>query len=345
VGFFLEPILTHLDRSRFHVTCYAGVDRPDAVTQRLRGLAGAWRDIAGLPDDAVAELIRADAIDILVDLAGHTAGRRLLVFARKPAPVQVAHFGYPNTTGLAAMDYRLTDSYADPPGQTEAFHTEELVRLPEVAWCYQPSPAPAVGPLPALAAGYLTFGSLNNLAKVTAQVMARWSDLLRAVPGSRLLLLTGAGPQTDQRLRDRFRQKGIDSDRLLLMGRRPRDQYLELYRQIDIGLDPFPYNGGVTSCDALWMGVPMITLAGNSYASRQGVSLLSNLDLRDWIAQTPEEYVALAARRGKDLEDLQRLRSGLRERMQRSPLCDGARFTRRLEEAYRAMWRRWCGRN
>jgi predicted O-linked N-acetylglucosamine transferase (SPINDLY family) len=344
VGFFLEPVLVHLDRSHFHVTCYAGVAHPDAVTLRLRGLADAWRHIAGLPDDAVAELIRADGIDILVDLAGHTAGRRLLVFARKPAPVQVAHFGYPNTTGLAAMDYRITDPYADPPGQTEAFHTEELVRLPQVAWCCQPSAAPAVGPLPALATGYLTFGSLNNLAKVTPQVVALWSDLLRAVPHSRLLLLTGAGRQPDQRLRDRFRQDGIDGDRLQLLGRLPRDQYLELYQQIDLGLDPFPYNGGVTSCDALWMGVPVITLAGRGYVSRQGVSLLSNLDLRDWIAQTPEDYVALAAHRGKDLEDLQRLRSGLRERMRLSPLCDGARFTRQLEEAYRAMWRRWSAR-
>ncbi len=345
VAFFLEPVLTHLDRSRFHVTCYAGVARPDAVTARLRGLSDAWRDIVALPDDGVAEQIRADGIDILVDLAGHTAGRRLLVFARKPAPVQMTHFGYPNTTGLAAVDYRITDPYADPPGRTEALHTEELVRLPEVAWCYQPSASPDVGPLPALAAGHMAFGSLNKLAKVTPQAVALWGRLLRAVPGSRLLLLAGAGGQTDRRLRDQFRRCGIDGDRLQLLGRLPRDRYLELYRQIDIVLDPFPYNGGVTTCDAAWMGVPVITLEGNSYVSRQGVSILSNLDLRDWIAGSPEEYVALAARWAKDLEGLGQLRSGLRERMRRSPVCDGVRFTRRLEEAYRAMWRRRCARN
>jgi predicted O-linked N-acetylglucosamine transferase (SPINDLY family) len=342
VAYFLEPILAHLDRARFHVTCYAGVHRPDAVTQRLRGLADAWRDVATLPDDAVAERVRADGIDILVDLAGHTAGRRLLAFARKPAPVQVTHFGYPNTTGLAAMDYRITDPHADPPGQTESLHTEELVRLPEVAWCFQPTPAPDVGPLPALAAGHLTFGSLNKLAKVTPQAVALWGRLLQSVPGARLLLLAGAGGRTDQRLRDQFRECGIDGDRLQLVGRLPRDGYLALYQQIDIVLDSFPYNGGVTSCDALWMGVPVITLAGNSYVSRQGVSLLSNLDLHDWIAATPEEYVAVAVRWANDVEGLGRLRSGLRERMRASPVCDGERFTRRLEEAYRDMWRRWC---
>lgn len=344
VAYFLEPVLTHLDRSRFHVTCYAGVTRPDAVTLRLRGLADAWRDIAALPDVSVADQIRADGIDILMDLAGHTAGRRLLVFARKPAPVQVTHFGYPNTTGLAAMDYAVTDPYATPPGQSEALYTEELVRLPEVAWCYQPSPSPDVGPLPALGAGHVTFGSLNKLAKVTPQVIALWGRLLGAVSGSRLLLLAGAGSQTDQRLRDQFRQCGIDGDRLQLLGRLPRDGYLKLYRQIDIVLDSFPYNGGVTTCDALWMGVPVITLAGNSYVSRQGVSVLSNVDLHGWIAGTPEDYVALAVHWAKDLEGLGQLRSGLRERMRRSPVCDGARFTRHLEEAYRAMWRRRCDR-
>jgi predicted O-linked N-acetylglucosamine transferase (SPINDLY family) len=345
VAFFLEPVLVSMDRSRFHVTCYSGVARPDAMTLRLRGLADAWRDIAGLPDADVAESIRADRIDILVDLAGHTAGRRLLVFARRPVPVQVTHFGYPNTTGLAAMDYRISDPYADPPGQTEAFHTEELVRLPEVAWCYQPSPAPEVGPLPALGAGHLTFGSLNKLAKVTPQSIALWARLLRAVPDSCLLLLTGAGSQTDQRLLEQFRSSGIDGERLQLLGRLPRDRYLEVYQRIDIVLDPFPYNGGVTTCDAFWMGVPVITLSGDTYVSRQGVSLLSNLDLRDWIAETPEDYVALGVRRAQDLEELGRLRSGLRQRMRRSPLCDGKRFTRRLEEAYRLMWRRWCAKS
>jgi predicted O-linked N-acetylglucosamine transferase (SPINDLY family) len=344
VAHFVEPILAHLDRSRFHVTCYASVARPDATTSRLCGLADAWRDIAALSDATVAEQIRADGIDILVDLAGHTTGRRLLVFARKPAPVQVTHFGYPNTTGLAAMDYRVTDPHADPPGRTEPLHTEELVRLPEVAWCYQPSASPDPGPLPALAAGHVTFGALNKLAKLTPQAISLWGRLLGGVPGSRLMLLAGAGDRTDQRLRDQFRQCGIDGDRLQLVGRLPRDQYLKLYQQIDIVLDSFPYNGGVTTCDALWMGVPVITRAGNSYVSRQGVSLLTNLDLRDWIAATLEDYAALAVRWANDLEGLSRLRSGLRERMRRAPVCDGEGFTRRLEEAYRTMWHRRCAR-
>jgi predicted O-linked N-acetylglucosamine transferase (SPINDLY family) len=345
VALFLEPVLNFLDRSHFQVTCYSGVARPDAMTDRLRGRADAWRDTVGLADADLAELIRADQIDILVDLAGHTAGRRLLAFARKPAPVQVTHFGYPNTTGLAAMDHRVTDPYADPPGQTEAFHTEELIRLPEVAWCYQPSPAPEVGPLPAVAAGRLTFGSLNKLAKVSPQSIALWARLLRAVPDAHLLLLTGVGSQTDQRLREQFRSHGIDGERLHLLGRLPRDRYLEVYQRIDIVLDPFPYNGGVTTCDALWMGVPVITLSGNAYVSRQGVSLLSNVGLRDWIAETPEDYVALAVRWAKDLEGLGRLRSGLRQRMRLSPLGDGERFTQRLGEAYRLMWRSWCARS
>jgi predicted O-linked N-acetylglucosamine transferase (SPINDLY family) len=190
----------------------------------------------------------------------------------------------------------------------------------------------------------VTFGSLNKLAKITPEAVGLWANLLAVLPGSRLLLLAGAGSKTDQRLRDQFRQYGIAEDRLQLLDRLPRDRYLELYGQIDIILDSFPYNGGVTTCDALWMGVPIITLAGNSYVSRQGVSLLSNLDLRDWIAETPEEYVAMAARWAKNLEGLAQLRSGLRERMLRSPIRDGARFTRRLEEAYRAMWRRRCAR-
>jgi predicted O-linked N-acetylglucosamine transferase (SPINDLY family) len=342
VASFLTPVLAHHDRSRFHVTCYADVARPDGVTRHLQTLADAWRDLPGRSDAQVADLIQADSTDILVDLAGHTACNRLLVFARKPAPVQVTHFGYPNTTGLSTMDYRISDRYADPPGRTEAYHTEELVRLPEVAWCYRPLAAPEVTPLPARAAGHVTFGSLNNLAKITPQAIALWSELLRAVPGSRLVLLTGAGSQADQRLHDLFGQHGIDRARLELLGRRPRDRYLALYQEMDIALDPFPYNGGVTTCDALWMGVPVVTLAGESYVSRQGVALLSNLGLDDWVAGAPDAYVDIATRWAHDVEGLGRLRAGLRERMTNSPLTDGLRFTRFLAEAYRWMWQRWC---
>jgi predicted O-linked N-acetylglucosamine transferase (SPINDLY family) len=345
VAFFLEPILAHRTRTDFHVTCYANVARPDAYTKRFQALADSWRNIAGLPDDRVAEQIRDDGIDLLVDLAGHTAGRRLLVFARRPAPVQMTHFGYPCTTGLTAMDYRITDALADPAGSTESFYNEELVRLPEVAWCYAPPACPDVGPLPARTAGWVTFGSMNNLAKVTQPVLALWARLLHTIAGSRLVMLTGAGPATDQRLREEFASHGIDASRLEFLGRLPQPEYLACYGRLDLCLDPFPYNGGVTTCDALWMGVPVISLAGSCYVSRQGVSLLSNVGLHDFIAATADDYLALADRWARNLNELEMLRRDLRERMRSSPLCSASRFTRFLEEAYRQMWRRWCEHN
>jgi protein O-GlcNAc transferase len=342
VTFFIEPILAHRDRSRFHVTCYAAASAADAGTDRLRALADNWQTIADLSDDEAADRIASDRIDILVDLAGHTSNNRLLIFARKPAPVQVTHFGYPDTTGLYAIDYRITDAYADPPGQSEAFATERLFRLPDVAWCYQAGPAPDVGPLPARASGSITFGNLNNFTKLNARALALWSRILHCVPGSRLMLRAEIGPETDQKLSRFLAEHRIIGSRLELIGSQPRQAYLELYNRIDIALDPFPYNGGVTTCDALWMGVPVIGLAGNSYVSRQGVSLLSNLGMADWIAATEDEYVMKSKARANDLVRLQEIRSGLRQRVQLSAIGDGARFTRQLEDAYRSMWRHWC---
>jgi predicted O-linked N-acetylglucosamine transferase (SPINDLY family) len=241
------------------------------------------------------------------------------------------------------MAYRITDAHADPPGQTEALHTEKLVRMPEVAWCYRPPPCPDVGPLPARTAGRVTFGSLNNLAKVSAPVMALWSRVLQAVPGSRLLLQKGASKLAGERMRAEFARHGIDGGRLQLLDPLPQeDQYFRLFHEIDICLDPFPYNGCVTTCNSLWMGVPVIALAGNSYVSRQGVSLLANLHMHDWIAASPEEYVAIAVRWAEHLDSLEELRSGLRERMRVSPLRDEERFTRFLEAAFRRMWVDWC---
>jgi predicted O-linked N-acetylglucosamine transferase (SPINDLY family) len=342
VAFAIEPVLIAHDRRRFHITCYSDVKRPDAHTHRLQALADEWRPLRGLSDAETAERIRLDRIDILVDLAGHTAHNRMLVFARKPAPVQVAYFGYPNTTGLATMDYRVTDAHADPPGLTEESYTEELIRLPEIAWCYQPSASPEVGPLPALSVGYVTFGSLNYLAKVTPETVALWSCILQAVRDSRLVLLASAARQGDRRVRDDFAAHGIAGARIDFIGRKPRDEYLQLHQAIDIGLDPFPYNGGVTTCDALWMGVPVVTLAGRRYVSRQGVSLLSNVGLSGWIAETPEAYVEIATRWARDPTGLGRVRSGLREVLRASPLCDGQQLTRHLERAYHGMWVRWC---
>jgi predicted O-linked N-acetylglucosamine transferase (SPINDLY family) len=342
VAHFLHPVLTNLDRRRFHVVCYADVPNPDAWTARLQAAADGWRSLLGMSHAQAAAQIRADRIDVLVDLAGHTARNRLMAFARKPAPVQVTHFGYPNTTGLPTMDYRITDALADPPGATAHWHTEELLRLPEIAWCYEPGDSPEVGPLPALQAGHVTFGSLNNPPKVTPEVVAVWARVLRAVPGSRLLLLASAAGQANNQVREAFAANGIAPDRLEFLGRQARDGYLRAYHRIDLALDPFPYNGGVTTCDALWMGVPVVALAGNAYVSRQGVSLLSCVGLGAWVAATPAEYVAQAVRRATDPEALAQVRQGLRQRVRESPVGDGARYTRHLEAALLAAWARWC---
>ena len=283
VPYFLEPILACHDHERVEVFCYADVPQPDATTKRLRAHADVWRSLVGLSDAQAATVIRQDDIDILVDLAGHTGGNRLLVFARKPAPIQASYLGYLGTTGLSAIDYYLTDAHADPPGLADAYYSEELIRLPECAFCYHPGPAPAVNPeVPASRSGHLTFGCLNNPAKVSDQVVSLWSRVLASVPDSCLLLRAGGGSGALDRIHRIFGQSGISSQRLILAGDLPtRFAYLGLYRTIDIGLDPFPYNGVTTTCDALWMGVPMISLAGALGASRQGVRFLRLLAWRN----------------------------------------------------------------
>jgi predicted O-linked N-acetylglucosamine transferase (SPINDLY family) len=345
VARLIAPVLTHHDRQRVEAFCYAEVRTPDTHTEWLRGLADQWRSTCGLDDAAVADLVRADGIDILVDLAGHTGGNRLLAFARKPAPVQVTYLGYPNTTGLAAIDYRLTDAIADPPGEPVA-HTEELVRLPGPFFCYHPpEDAPPVGPLPAAAAGRLTFGSLHTLAKLNPAVFDVWARVLHALPGSRLLVfrhtLTG---QTREDLCRRLTDRGIARDRIELR-RAPISSggfHLPVYQEIDVLLDAFPWSAHATACESLWMGVPLVTLRGDCHAGRMAASALTHLGLTDWIAETPDDYVAVAVRAARDAGRLADLRRQLRERVLGSPLCDGRAFTRGLEEAYRAMWRRWC---
>jgi predicted O-linked N-acetylglucosamine transferase (SPINDLY family) len=345
VAFFFEAVLAHHDPASVETYCYASVVRPDAMTERLKQRSHHWRNIRGKNDDDVAALIRADAIDILVDLAGHTGDNRLPVFARKPAPVQVSYLGYPNTTGLKTMDYRLTDLEADPIGQ-EAFHTEKLVRLPHGFLCYTPPPdATEVAALPALAAGHVTFGSFNNLAKMTPEVIGLWARILKAVPGSRLMIKNKSmkdGP-TRERYLALFRDAGIGEERLDLVAWIPEAAgHLGAYTRVDIALDTFPYNGTTTTCEALWMGVPVITLAGDRHSARVGVSLLSQVGLTELIAQTPEKYVKLAVELAGDTEHLVKLRVEMRERMKNSPLCDAKSFTRDLEAAYREMWGRWC---
>lgn len=347
VAWFIEPVLAHHDREQFEIYAYHGHEIEDEVSDRLRAHVTRWRRLVGLADADVARGIQEDGIDVLVDLSGHTAMNRLPVFARKPAPVQVTWLGYPNTTGLTSMDYRITDRFADPDGMTEPFHTETLWRLPQSFSCYRPpAPAPAVGAAPRAETGVVTFGSFNNRSKIGPEVVALWARVLRGVPGSRLLL-KGKGYDDEsvrQALVDGFRAHGVGGERLQLAGGNDSHlEHLRHYHRIDIALDPFPYNGTTTTCDALWMGVPVITLAGATHVARVGVSLLSHLGLTDWIAGSPQDYVEIAARRAVDAQGLGELRRQLRARMASSPLTDAGAFTRHLESAYRSLWRRWCG--
>jgi predicted O-linked N-acetylglucosamine transferase (SPINDLY family) len=343
VADFLKPIFAHHDPSQVEMYCYAQVLAPDATTAYFQSLAHGWRWTLGLSDVQLAEQIRNDQIDILVDLAGHTADSRLLALAYKPAPVQITYLGYPNTTGLATVDYRLTDAIADPPGEPVR-HTEELVRLP-LAFCYQPpDQTPGVSPSPALALGQFTFGSLNNLAKLNEQVIDLWCAILRALPTSRLVIfrnsLRGSGEIYFHR---QFVVRGISADRFILSHAVPDGRnYLTIYESIDIALDPFPWSGHTTTCEALWMGVPVITLYGKRYATRMAACALTALGMTGFIADSPEKYLQIAIGCADDVPRLARMRSGLRDRMQASTLCDGAGFTRSLEQTYRELWRRWC---
>jgi predicted O-linked N-acetylglucosamine transferase (SPINDLY family) len=320
------------------------VTRADALTELFRGHADAWRDVADRTDEELARVVREDLIDILVDLTLHMVGHRLLVFARKPAPVQVTFGGYPGTTGLSAIDYRLTDPYLDPPGLHDDHYSEESVRFFDSFWCYDPlDREPSVSPLPALANGFITFGCLNHFGKVNRPVLRLWAEVLRAVSDSRLLLLTPEGPQR-QSTRDRLSEEGVSPERVTFVAHQPRQAYLGLYQQIDVMLDTFPYNGHTTSLDSLWMGVPVVTLVGQTAVGRAGLSQLTNLGLPELIGSTPEDFVRIAALLAGDLPRLSDLRLTLRGRMEASPLMDVERFARGVEAAYRGMWHRWCAR-
>jgi predicted O-linked N-acetylglucosamine transferase (SPINDLY family) len=344
VSFFFEPLLVNHDRSSFEITCYSATTRTDAITERLRAAAG-WHEIVGLDDPQVIDAVRADGIDILVDLAGHTGENRLGVFARRAAPIQVTYLGYPDTTGVPAMDYRFCDATTDPDG-VEALSTEQLVRLPGCFLCYRPpAKAPAVADPPAAGLGHVTFGSFNNLAKMNEEVMSAWAELLQAVPGARLVLKSTflSDPESGERCLRRFADNGIDRDRITLFRRvQSTRDHLEMYRHVDVALDTFPYNGTTTTCEALWMGVPVITLGGEIHASRVGSSILTAVGLEEMATDSREQYLATAARLAGEPERLSALRSTLRERVETSILCDGARFTGLVEDAYRTMWQSWC---
>jgi predicted O-linked N-acetylglucosamine transferase (SPINDLY family) len=343
-SFFVEPLLSAHDRTQVEVFCYSNGARVDAITKRFQEIADVWRNIVGLTDEAVAKLVSSDGIDILVDLAGHTAGNRLLVFARKPAPLQVTYLGSLTTTSLTAMDCRLTDRFLSSSNSLE-WSSETLVRLPSCFVCYRPpADAPAVSPLPALTAGSVTFGSFNNIAKATPAVISLWSDILRQIPGSRLILKDKTFADGAQRTRylGQLGSNGIEASRIELLPRSSLQEYLAAYGRVDIALDTFPYGGCTTTCEALWMGVPVVTLAGEVSYGRFGVSLLSNLGLEELIAETPEAYVAKAVELASRQEHLAGLRTELRARMAASPLCDAKSLAHAIEEAYRDMWRRWC---
>lgn len=348
VGSFIEPVLAHREPESFHVICYSDVLRPDETTERISSLCDGWRDIRGLSDVEVAEMVRHDQIDILVDLAGHTGSNRLQLFARKPAPVQVTYLGYPNTTGLSTMDYRITDAWADPLGQAEQFHTEQLYRLPRGFLCYQgPAQSPAPTPPPVAKNGYVTFGCFNILAKLTPETLGLWAKIMTVLPNSRIVLKdrlgTFSNPARRRYVQDIFAYHRIAADRLELLGKEPdRTKHLESYGRVDVMLDPFPYNGTTTTCEALWMGVPVITLAGTRHAGRVGVSILKSAGLPEFVATNIEGYARSAVLLARDVNRLTLLRRTLRQKLSASALCDAPKFSKILGMAYREMWIYWC---
>jgi protein O-GlcNAc transferase len=346
-AFFVEPLVAAHDPEVVDVYCYSDVPAPDSVTARIRSHAAQWRDTSRLLETEFIESVLRDQIDIAVDLTGHTGNNRLMAFSQRIAPIQVSWLGYPCTTGLGTVDYRLTDNMADPPGMTDSHYTESLVRLPRTFLCYQaPADAPAPGPLPALSGTPFTFGSFNNLPKVNARVVEAWAAILARAPAARLLLKSRALADADTRARvhQAFARHDIDPARVELVGwvRNPAG-HLALYNQVDLGLDPFPYNGTTTTCESMWMGVPVLTLAGARHAARVGASLLTQVGLPGFVAPTLDEYVARAVGHAMNPGPLAEVRAELRARMAASPLCDGGAFARDIENAYRAMWRVWCG--
>jgi protein O-GlcNAc transferase len=342
VGRCLLPVLTHRDRENVEVYCYGGVMKPDEFTEKFREQSDAWRDTLEMSNEQLADQIREDCIDILVDLAVHTAGTRLLAFAQKPAPVQVTWLGWPGTTGLDAMDYRLSDPYLDPPGTNDEFYSEKTIRLPDSFWCYAPADADVeVNLLPALKNDYVTFGCLNNFWKVNDPLIELWAQILLGADKSKLKLRAPPGGPR-QRLLEKFKRQGIDPGRIQFAERTPQRQYWQLYHDIDVTLDTIPYGGHTTAMDSIWMGVPVVSLAGKLPVGRAGVTILSNTGLPELATASPDQYVNVAVQLANDRSKLVELRASLRQRLGSSALMDAPRFARNLEAAYRQMWKSWC---
>ena len=341
VTLFTLPVVERHNRSAFEVYCYSTGGRMDGYTREISQRADVWREASALSTTALADAIHRDGIDILVDLGGHSGVPQLAVFAQQPAPVQATWLGYLNTTGMTRMQYRISDGYADPPGLTDRLHTERLVRLPHSQWCYRPFVSiPCADTPPCARNGHVTFGSFNQALKISPVARRLWSEILRGVPDSRLVILGIA----DARARDQLAKElaAGDRDRLAVLPYVSLQDYFNWFNSIDIALDTMPYSGGTTSCDALWMGVPVVTAPGTRPSSRSAASVLSTAGLPAWIASSPDDYVRMAIENARDEKVLAGLRISLRDRMRGSPLMDEKGFVRDLENAYRGMWREWC---
>jgi len=342
IGRNLLPLLKRHDSQNLELLCYSGAVRLDKLTEEFRQRAEGWRSTVGVGDEALAEMIRRDGVDILVDLTQHMAGNRLSVFARKPAPVQVSFAGYPGSPGVDAVEYRISDRYLEAAPANERTGNKEQVCLIDSFWCYDPCGMELeINPPPSLENRTMTFGCLNNFSKINAQALRLWARVLGSVTGSRLVLLAPEGSHR-QRTLEALESEGVEAHRVEFAKHRPRREYLELYHRLDIVLDTFPYNGHTTTCDALWMGVPVVSLAGEIPVSRAGLSLLTNLGLPELVAHSETEYVNIAESLANDLPRLAQLRANLRNRMETSILMDAPRFARNIEAAYRSMWERWC---
>ena len=360
------PLFKNHDHSRFEIVCFSRTLRPDHMTETFRRLSDGWWDTVEMDDETLAELVRRERIDVLVDLTQHCTGHRLLAFARKPAPVQVSYVGYPASTGLETIEYRISDRWLEGEGNKMAdgkwkmldrleptadgkwqksSGDAERVFLLDSYWCYDMEGVVVpVSELPARTQGHITFGCLTAFFKMNESLVALWSRVLHRVPDSRFVL-SSKSTGYSERILGYFERYGIDRNRIEFVKPRPRVGYLEFYHQLDLVLDAYPYNGHTTTMDTLWMGVPVVSLTGQPVVSRGGLSLLNNLGLSELVAHSEDEYVEIATRLAGDLDRLAELRENLRPRMEASVVMDGVHFTRRIEDGYRAMWREWCSGN
>ena len=349
VAYFIEPILEQHNKDNFTIFCYHNNSIQDSTTDRIKHSCDHWKNIVGVEDKKLFDIIRKDGIDILVDLAGYTGNSRISIFARKPSPIQISWIGYPNTTGISAIDYKITDHTADPPGQSGALYTETLIRLPGGFLCYSPpSDSPPLAQPPFIKNGYITFGSFNNLAKTNEAVLNAWAAILSETVNSHILLKCSglSGAETSKRIISFLGMRGISKDRVHLLGNDlSREKHLKRYAEIDIALDPFPYNGTTTTCEALWMGTPIVSLCGKIHRSRVGASILSQLDLEKLIGQSERQYIDIAVNLAKHTKEIEWLNDTLRDTMLGSSLCDAKSFTQKLEKAYKNIWEEWSQKN